>query len=164
MFSGKKDFDFEAPLTHLVWITSAVSIAVTFIASKLLLGDFKMRGVDQPDLWWVLSVIISCGTVAGALIPEIHQGLRQHELAAREGSDQLLQARRRVAEHSVRLRRRQFFRLLDGALHHGADVAASYYFSAKPGVAGADAGTSSVLPRRFLPSAWWPSASWAWGR
>src|SRR5882672_6018412 len=71
MFGGKKDFDFEAPLTHLVWITSAVSIIVTFIASKLLLGDFKdASGTAQPDLWWVLSVIISCGTVAGALIPE----------------------------------------------------------------------------------------------
>ncbi|MDB6068795.1 MAG: Inorganic diphosphatase [Pedosphaera sp.] len=71
MFGGKKDFDFEAPLTHLVWLTSAVSIGVTFIASKLLLGDFKdWNGVPQPDLWWVLSVIISCGTIAGALIPE----------------------------------------------------------------------------------------------
>ncbi|MBE0541036.1 MAG: sodium-translocating pyrophosphatase [Verrucomicrobia bacterium] len=71
MFGGKKDFDFEAPLTHLVWITSAVSIAVTFIASKMLLGDFKdAAGVAQPALWWVLSSIISCGTVAGALIPE----------------------------------------------------------------------------------------------
>ncbi|MCX6909173.1 MAG: sodium-translocating pyrophosphatase, partial [Verrucomicrobia bacterium] len=71
MFSGKKDFDFEAPLTHLVWITSAVSIAITFVASKLLLGDFKSAsGAALGDLWWVLSVIISCGTVAGALIPE----------------------------------------------------------------------------------------------
>jgi K(+)-stimulated pyrophosphate-energized sodium pump len=70
MFAGKKDFDFEAPLTHLVWITSAVSIAITFIASKILLGDFTMDGVAQPALWWVLSGIISCGTVAGALIPE----------------------------------------------------------------------------------------------
>ena len=71
MFGGKKDFDFEAPLTHLVWITSAVSIAITFIASKLLLGDFQdAAGNAQPDLWWVLSVIISCGTVAGAVIPE----------------------------------------------------------------------------------------------
>jgi len=71
MFGGKKDFDFEAPLTHLVWITSAVSIAITFIASKLLLGDFKdAAGQAQPALWWVLSIIISCGTVAGALIPE----------------------------------------------------------------------------------------------
>ncbi|HEY0548217.1 MAG TPA: sodium-translocating pyrophosphatase, partial [Verrucomicrobiae bacterium] len=71
MFGGKKDFDFEAPLTHLVWITSAVSIAITFIASKMLLGDFRdAAGVAQPALWWVLSVIISCGTVAGAVIPE----------------------------------------------------------------------------------------------
>jgi K(+)-stimulated pyrophosphate-energized sodium pump len=70
MFGGKKDFDFEAPLTHLVWITSAVSIAITFIASKLLLGDFIMNNVAEPNLWWVLSGIISCGTVAGALIPE----------------------------------------------------------------------------------------------
>ena len=71
MFSGKKDFDFEAPLTHLVWLTSAVSIIITFIASKLLLGDFTdATGIAQPALWWVLSIIISCGTVAGALIPE----------------------------------------------------------------------------------------------
>jgi len=66
-FSGKKDFDFEEPLTHLVWITSAISIVVTFIASHLLLA--KQTGID-PNLWWVLSAIISCGTVAGAVIPE----------------------------------------------------------------------------------------------
>ncbi len=71
MFGGKKDFDYEAPLTHLVWITSAVSIIITFLASKVLLGDFKdATGTPQPALWWVLSIIISCGTVAGALIPE----------------------------------------------------------------------------------------------
>ena len=71
MFSGKKDFDFEAPLTHLVWLTSFISIIITFIASKLLLGDFTdATGTAQPALWWVLSIIISCGTVAGALIPE----------------------------------------------------------------------------------------------
>jgi len=67
MFAGKKDFDFEAPLTHLVWITSAVSIGVTFVASYVLLA--RQTGFDG-NLWWVLSVIISCGTVAGALIPE----------------------------------------------------------------------------------------------
>ena len=71
LFRGRKDFDFEAPLTHLVWITSAVSIAITFVASKILLGDFKdAAGAAQPDFWWVLSMIISCGTLAGALIPE----------------------------------------------------------------------------------------------
>jgi len=62
-----KDFDFEAPLTHLVWITSAVSIGITFLASYFLLAH--QAGIN-PALWWVLSVIISCGTVAGALIPE----------------------------------------------------------------------------------------------
>jgi K(+)-stimulated pyrophosphate-energized sodium pump len=66
-YGHQKDFDFEAPLTHLVWITSAVSIAITFIASYLLLA--KQPGLDS-SLWWVLSAIISCGTVAGALIPE----------------------------------------------------------------------------------------------
>ena len=71
MFGGKKDFDFEAPLTHLVWLTSAISIAVTFAASYFLLGDFKDgHGVAQKGVWWVLSTIISCGTVAGAIIPE----------------------------------------------------------------------------------------------
>src|ERR1019366_4707632 len=65
-FGGKKDFDFEAPLTHLVWLTSFISIIVTFGASYVLLGDFKdASGVPQPKLWLVLSAIISCGTVAG---------------------------------------------------------------------------------------------------
>jgi K(+)-stimulated pyrophosphate-energized sodium pump len=66
-FAGKKDFDFEAPLTHLVWTTSAVSIAITFAASYILLA--KQQGINS-DLWWVLSCIISCGTIAGAIIPE----------------------------------------------------------------------------------------------
>ncbi|HOM29354.1 MAG TPA: sodium-translocating pyrophosphatase [Deltaproteobacteria bacterium] len=67
-FGAKKDFDFEHPLTNLVWITSAVSIAVTFLASYVLLAD--LDPVLYGDLWWALAVIISCGTVAGALIPE----------------------------------------------------------------------------------------------
>jgi K(+)-stimulated pyrophosphate-energized sodium pump len=66
-YGHQKDFDFEAPLTHLVWITSAVSIVITFAASYFLLGEEK--GIPG-GLWWVLSVIISCGTIAGALIPE----------------------------------------------------------------------------------------------
>jgi K(+)-stimulated pyrophosphate-energized sodium pump len=66
-YGHQKDFDFEAPLTHLVWITSAVSILLTFAASYFLLA--KQPGLE-PNLWWVLSAIISCGTIAGALIPE----------------------------------------------------------------------------------------------
>lgn len=57
-------FDFEIPLTSLVWITSLVSIAVTYIVSYGLLGDMEI------GLWWKLSTIISCGTFAAALIPE----------------------------------------------------------------------------------------------
>jgi K(+)-stimulated pyrophosphate-energized sodium pump len=67
LFGGKKEFDFEAPLTNLVWLTSTISIAVTFLASYVLLSD--LPGI-QSSLWWALSIIISCGTIAGALIPE----------------------------------------------------------------------------------------------
>jgi K(+)-stimulated pyrophosphate-energized sodium pump len=67
-FGGLKDFDFEVPLTSLVWITSTVSILVTFGASYVLLAH--QSGIDA-SLWWVLSAIVSCGTLAGALIPEI---------------------------------------------------------------------------------------------
>jgi K(+)-stimulated pyrophosphate-energized sodium pump len=66
VWGSSKDFNLEHPLTNLVWITSIVSIAVTYVASYLLLG--KLAG--QPALWWVLSTIISLGTIAGALIPE----------------------------------------------------------------------------------------------
>jgi K(+)-stimulated pyrophosphate-energized sodium pump len=66
-----KDFDLEAPLTHLVWITSIVSIGVTYAASYWLLGDSASAGRQgYAGLWWVLSTIISCGTLAGAIIPE----------------------------------------------------------------------------------------------
>jgi len=73
-YGGKKDFDWEAPLTDLVWITSIVSILVCFGASKLLLGDFTITQdgatVPLPNLWWVISAIVGCGTLAGALIME----------------------------------------------------------------------------------------------
>jgi len=70
MYGNEKHFDLEAPLTHLIWSTSLVSIGTIFLATKLLLGNFMIDGVVQPNLWWVLSSIICCGTVAGALIPE----------------------------------------------------------------------------------------------
>lgn len=60
----QKRFDFEKPLTSLVWLTSILSIGMTFVVSKWLLGD-------MPDnLWFILSLIISCGTLGAALIPE----------------------------------------------------------------------------------------------
>jgi K(+)-stimulated pyrophosphate-energized sodium pump len=66
VWGSAKDFNLEHPLTNLVWITSIISIGVTYLASYLLIS--KMSG--QPGLWWVLSTIISIGTIAGALIPE----------------------------------------------------------------------------------------------
>jgi K(+)-stimulated pyrophosphate-energized sodium pump len=69
-YATSKDFHEEAPLTWLVWITSILSIAVTFAASWVLLAGIKVGERELPDLWWALSVIISCGTIAGAVIPE----------------------------------------------------------------------------------------------
>jgi len=69
LFAGKKEFNFEHPLTNLVWITSIVSIIVTFAASFVLLADLPQT-VAGMALWLALSIIISCGTIAGALIPE----------------------------------------------------------------------------------------------
>jgi len=96
-YGTKKEFPEETPLTMLVWITSIVSIVVTFLASWALLGQFHEQAIVAvepavavgangkvvagavvteaiaafPNLWWVLSLIISCGTLAGAIIPEL---------------------------------------------------------------------------------------------
>ena len=67
---GKADsMHFEAPLTSLVWLTSIVSIALTYIASYLMIGG--ANPVGDSSMWWKLATIISCGTIAGALIPEL---------------------------------------------------------------------------------------------
>jgi K(+)-stimulated pyrophosphate-energized sodium pump len=58
--------DFEAPLTSLVWITSILSIALTFFVSYKMIPD-----LGDGTLWWKLASIISCGTLAGAIIPEL---------------------------------------------------------------------------------------------
>jgi K(+)-stimulated pyrophosphate-energized sodium pump len=58
--------NFEHPLTQLVWLTSVVSVAMTFAASYLLIPD-----LGDGTLWWKLSLIITCGTLAGAVIPEL---------------------------------------------------------------------------------------------
>lgn len=63
-FSNTDDIDFETPLTSLVWITSIVSIIVTFVLSALLIGHLP------NNLWVTLSIVISCGTLGAALIPE----------------------------------------------------------------------------------------------
>jgi K(+)-stimulated pyrophosphate-energized sodium pump len=66
-YANSDDMDFEAPLTSLVWITSIVSIALTYVVTYLMLPNLA----NDPTLWWKLASIISCGTLAGALIPEL---------------------------------------------------------------------------------------------
>jgi K(+)-stimulated pyrophosphate-energized sodium pump len=66
-YSRANEMNFEAPLTSLVWITSFVSIALTYIVSWLIIPQLG----GDPTLWWKLATIISCGTLAGALIPEL---------------------------------------------------------------------------------------------
>jgi K(+)-stimulated pyrophosphate-energized sodium pump len=59
-------FNFEAPLTFLVWLTSIVSVVLTYVVSYLLIPDLG----GDTSLWWKLATIITCGTLAGAIIPE----------------------------------------------------------------------------------------------
>ena len=66
-YGNADTMNFEAPLTSLVWLTSVLSVAVTYAASYLLIPNLNGDGT----LWWKLSTIITCGTLAGALIPEL---------------------------------------------------------------------------------------------
>jgi len=66
-YGNSEHMNFEAPLTSLVWITSIVSMILTFLVSKMMIPT--LGGNDT--LWWKLSAIISCGTLAGAVIPEL---------------------------------------------------------------------------------------------
>ena len=91
---GKADvMNFEAPLTSLVWITSAVSIGLTYIISSLIIPQL---GGDSSQ-WWKLATIISCGTLAGAVIPELvkvftstkSQHVKEVVVSAQEGGASL---------------------------------------------------------------------------
>src|SRR5262249_56173125 len=66
-YERASEMNFERPLTNLVIISSAVSIVLTFLVSYLMIPNLG----GNPDLWWQLSIIISCGTAAGAIIPEL---------------------------------------------------------------------------------------------
>jgi K(+)-stimulated pyrophosphate-energized sodium pump len=84
-YQGKTEFDFEQPLTRLIWIASILCISTSFGMSWLLLNDISVQAVPHgplaqagsvaiilplPHLWWQLAAIISCGTLAAVLIPE----------------------------------------------------------------------------------------------
>ena len=66
-FGQAAAMNFETPLTRLVWLTSFVSVALTYVVSYVLIPDIG----GDPSLWWKLSTVITCGTLAGAIIPEL---------------------------------------------------------------------------------------------
>jgi K(+)-stimulated pyrophosphate-energized sodium pump len=66
-YANAEKMNFEAPLTSLVWLTSLVSVALTYVVSYLLIPNLG----GDPTLWWKLSTVITCGTLAGAIIPEL---------------------------------------------------------------------------------------------
>ncbi len=65
-YAGVDKMDFEQPLTSLVWLTSIVSVVLTYVLSYLLIPSLG----GNTSLWWQLSTVITCGTLAGAIIPE----------------------------------------------------------------------------------------------
>jgi K(+)-stimulated pyrophosphate-energized sodium pump len=85
--------NFEAPLTWLVWLTSFISVAVTYLVSYLLIPNIG----GDPTLWWKLASIITCGTLAGAVIPELvkvftsteSRHVKEVVIASREGGASL---------------------------------------------------------------------------
>jgi K(+)-stimulated pyrophosphate-energized sodium pump len=100
-YRGLKEFDFEQPLTRLIWIASILCITTSFGMSWLLISDLSVvateRTIELPNLWWQLAAIISCGTLAAVLIPEFTKVFTSshskhvHEIvtASREGGASL---------------------------------------------------------------------------
>ncbi len=96
-YAGLKHFDFEQPLTRLIWIAAILCITTSYGMSWLLLSDLVIPGHDVSQLWWQLATIISCGTLAAVLIPELTKAFTSshskhvHEVvtASREGGASL---------------------------------------------------------------------------
>ena len=92
-YGTQSKMDFEAPLTWLVWMTSIVSVILTYVLSAMLIPDLG----GNTSLWWQLSTVITCGTLAGAIIPEfvkvftsVHSGhVREVVTSSREGGASL---------------------------------------------------------------------------
>ncbi|MBL0157100.1 MAG: sodium-translocating pyrophosphatase [Bryobacterales bacterium] len=92
-YSNAKKFNYEHPLTSLVWLTSVLSVVITYVASYFMVPEL---GGDS-SLWWKLSTIITCGTLAGAIIPEFVKSftstesrhVREVVTASREGGASL---------------------------------------------------------------------------
>jgi K(+)-stimulated pyrophosphate-energized sodium pump len=91
-YAGADRMDFEAPLTQLVWVTSILSVVLTYLVSRLMIPE-----LGDGSLWWKLSTVITCGTLAGAIIPELVKvftstnsaHVREVVTASREGGPSL---------------------------------------------------------------------------
>ncbi len=66
-YQNADKMNFEAPLTNLVWLTSIISVVLTYVLSSVMIPDLG----GDPTLWWKLATVITCGTLAGAIIPEL---------------------------------------------------------------------------------------------
>jgi K(+)-stimulated pyrophosphate-energized sodium pump len=92
-YSGAATMNFEVPLTRLVWLTSIISVTLTYIVSYALIPALN----GDPTLWWKLATIITCGTLAGAIIPELvkiftsteSRHVREVVISSREGGASL---------------------------------------------------------------------------
>jgi K(+)-stimulated pyrophosphate-energized sodium pump len=92
-YGNADKMNFEAPLTSLVWLTSILSVGVTYVVSRLMIPNLG----GDTTMWWKLSTIITCGTLAGAIIPEIVKAftstesrhVREVVIASREGGASL---------------------------------------------------------------------------
>src|SRR5246127_4521139 len=92
-YGNANEMNYEAPLTSLVWVTSIISIVLTYVVSYLIIPNLG----GDPTLWWKLASIISCGTLAGAVIPELVKAFTSVEsshvkevvTSAREGGPSL---------------------------------------------------------------------------
>jgi K(+)-stimulated pyrophosphate-energized sodium pump len=92
-YQNASKMNFEAPLTSLVWLTSIVSVVLTFVLSRLLIPELA----GDTSMWWKLSAIITCGTLAGAIIPEFvkvftstdSRHVREVVISSREGGASL---------------------------------------------------------------------------
>ena len=92
-YANVDKMNYEAPLTTLVWLTSLVSVAATYIVSYAMIPNLG----GDPSLWWKLSTVITCGTLAGAIIPELvkvftsmeSRHVREIVSASREGGASL---------------------------------------------------------------------------
>ena len=154
-YSELPKMNFEAPLTTLVWLTSILSIVLTYIVSAMMIPT--LGGDDS--LWWKLSTVISCGTLAGALIPELvkvftsthSRHVREIVTSSREGGASLNILSGFVAGN---------FSAFWLGMTMLALMAVAYAVSTT--------GLGVLMVNRRRPrcslSVWWPSDSSAWGR